>query len=74
MAWLRENLATVIVAAVLVVSVAAALFFTLRARRKGCSCGCGGCPYSADCKKKQPRLPKKDEGKDMFSHFLSQKP
>lgn len=54
MAWLQDNLPTVIVAAVLVVSAALALFFTLRARKKGgsCSCGCGSCPYSNGCKKK----------------------
>ncbi len=54
MAWLQENLATVIVAAVLVCAVALAVFFTIRARKKGgsCSCGCGGCPYENGCKKK----------------------
>ena len=52
MPWLQENLATVIVAAVLVLAVALAVFFTIRALKKGCSCGCGGCPYENGCKKK----------------------
>ena len=54
MAWLQNNLSTVIVAAVLVLAVTLALFFTLRARKKGgsCSCGCSSCPYSGGCNKK----------------------
>ena len=34
MAWLQNNLSTVIVAAVLVLAVALALFFTVRSRKK----------------------------------------
>ncbi|MBR4769855.1 MAG: FeoB-associated Cys-rich membrane protein [Clostridia bacterium] len=52
MAWLQSNLPTVIVAAVVVLAAALALFFTLRARRNGCSCGCASCPRSSGCKKK----------------------
>ncbi|MBR5044777.1 MAG: FeoB-associated Cys-rich membrane protein [Clostridia bacterium] len=42
LAWLQANFATVIVVAVLVAAVALAVFFTLRARRRGGSCSCEG--------------------------------
>ena len=45
--WLMENMATIIISAVLVLVVAAAVASMVRGKRKGkssCGCGCSGCP------------------------------
>ncbi|MGN0548128.1 MAG: FeoB-associated Cys-rich membrane protein [Acutalibacteraceae bacterium] len=54
LAWLSENLATVIICAVLIIVVAAIIFNMVRNRKKGkssCSCGCSNCPMSGSCHK-----------------------
>ena len=45
LAWLMENMATIIISAVLVLLVAAVITSMVRSKRKGkssCGCGCGG--------------------------------
>ena len=55
MAWLTDNLGTIIVAAILAIIVALILRKMIRDRRAGrrsCSCGCEGCPGSTSCGKR----------------------
>ena len=55
MAWLTDNIGTIVVAAILVIIVALILRKMIRDRRAGrrnCSCGCEGCPGSASCGKR----------------------
>ena len=55
MAWLTDNIGTIVVAAILVIIVALILCKMIRDRRAGrrsCSCGCEGCPGSATCGKR----------------------
>ncbi len=49
--WLMENMATIIISAVLVLVVAAAVASMVRGKRKGkSSCGgCSGCPSGSLC-------------------------
>lgn len=50
--WLTENLATIIISAVLIVIVTAIVVNIIRNKRKGnssCGCGCGDCPMSSSC-------------------------
>lgn len=52
LAWLMENMATIIISAVLVLVVAAAVASMVRGKRKGkssCGCGCSGCPSGSLC-------------------------
>lgn len=52
MAWLTENLGTVIVLLVVAVISGLATFSIIRNKRKGgcsCGCGCNGCPMSGTC-------------------------
>ena len=50
--WLMENMATIIISAVLVLVVAAILVSMVRSKRKGkssCGCGCAGCAMNGSC-------------------------
>lgn len=52
LAWLMENMATVIVSVILILAVAAIIISMIRSIRKGkssCGCGCAGCPMGASC-------------------------
>ena len=54
--WLMENMATIIVSAVLVLVVAAAIASIVRGKRKGkssCGCGCAGCAMNGACHPKK---------------------
>jgi hypothetical protein len=54
LSWLLENIATVVISVLLVLTVAAVLYITVRSGKKGksaCGCGCGSCPMSGDCHK-----------------------
>ena len=54
LAWLSENLATIIVCVVLIAVVAAIIFSMVRNRKKGkssYSCGCSNCPMNGSCNK-----------------------
>ncbi len=51
-AWLYENLATIVISAVLAGVVALILVRMVRNRKNGnssCGCGCGGCPMDGSC-------------------------
>lgn len=61
-AWLLENIATVLICAVLVAVVAAIIFSMVKKRKKGkssCGCGCSSCPMSGSCHPEDPRAAKK---------------
>ncbi len=48
--WLMENMATIIISAVLVLVVAAIIVSMVRSKRKGkSSCGCANCPAGSSC-------------------------
>ena len=50
--WFVENMATIIISAVLVLVVAAILVSIVRGKRKGnssCGCGCAGCAMHGAC-------------------------
>ncbi len=55
--WLMENMATIIISAVLVLVVAAILVSMVRGKRKGkssCGCGCAGCAMNGACHPAKP--------------------
>lgn len=55
--WLMENMATIIISAVLVFVVAAILVSMKRGKRKGkssCGCGCAGCAMNGACHPAKP--------------------
>ena len=57
LAWLMENMATIIISAVLVFVVAAILVSMIRGKRKGkssCGCGCAGCAMNGACHPAKP--------------------
>lgn len=57
LAWLMENMATIIISAVLVFVVAAILVSMKRGKRKGkssCGCGCAGCAMNGACHPAKP--------------------
>ena len=61
-AWLLENIATVLISAVLVAVVAAIIFSMVKTREKGkssCGCGCANCPMSGSCHPEDRRAAKK---------------
>lgn len=48
--WLVENMATIIISAVLVLAVVAIIVIMVRGKRKGkSSCGCAGCAMHGAC-------------------------
>ena len=56
LAWLSENIATIIICAVLIAVVAAIIVSMIRDKKKGkssCGCGCADCPMSGSCKPKK---------------------
>ncbi len=56
LAWLAENLATILVGAVLVAVVALIVIHLVRNRKRGktsCGCGCQGCPMNGACHSKK---------------------
>lgn len=58
-AWISQNLATILIVAVLAVIVAVILIIMVKNKRRGktaCGCGCSGCPMSGSC---HPEPPKK---------------
>ncbi|MBO4681442.1 MAG: FeoB-associated Cys-rich membrane protein [Clostridiales bacterium] len=50
-AWLSENLITILICLVIAVFLVLAVINLVRNRKKGgkCSCGCDGCAYSGSC-------------------------
>ncbi len=56
LAWISENLGTVIICAALAAAVAAIIAYMIRNHKKGkssCGCGCGSCPMSGSCHQKK---------------------
>lgn len=52
--FLLENLATVLIAAVLLAVLAGIVLFMRKNKKQGksaCSCGCANCPMSGECHK-----------------------
>ena len=57
--WLMENMATIIISAVLVLVVAAIIVSMVRSKRKGkssCGCGCAGCAMNGACHPQSRKL------------------
>lgn len=55
-AWILENIATILICAVLLAVVALILTSMIRKRKKGvssCGCSCSSCPMSAACHEKK---------------------
>lgn len=51
-AWIMENMATIIISAVLMAIVAAVIAGIVRDKKKGessCGCGCAGCAMNGSC-------------------------
>ena len=58
--WLMENMATIIISAVLVLMTAAILVSMIRGKRKGkSSCGCGCCAMNGACHPAKPETLRK---------------
>ncbi len=50
--WIYENMATIIICAVLVAAVARIIAGMVRRKKNGqssCGCGCSNCPMSGSC-------------------------
>ncbi len=50
--WLKINIGTIIVCAILILIVAGVIISMIRDKKKGkssCGCGCSGCPMSGSC-------------------------
>ncbi len=60
--WFVENMATIIISAILVLVVAAILVSMVRSKRKGkssCGCGCAGCAMNGACHPPKPETLRK---------------
>lgn len=58
LAWLVENLATILICIVLIAVVAAIIVHMVKERKHGsrnssCGCGCSGCSMSGACHQKR---------------------
>ncbi len=56
LAWLTENIATIIICAVLLAVVSAIIVSMIKNKKKGkssCGCGCANCPMSGSCNPKK---------------------
>ena len=54
--WISENIATILICAVLLAVVAFIIAGMVRDRKKGkssCGCGCAKCPMSGSCHSKE---------------------
>ena len=50
--WISDNIATIIISALLIVIVTAVIIGIVRDKKKGkysCGCGCADCPMSGSC-------------------------
>lgn len=50
--WIMENMATIIISAILLLAVAVSIASMVRSKRKGkssCGCGCAGCAMNGAC-------------------------
>lgn len=56
LAWISENIGTILICAALLAVVAAIVAGLVRDRKKGkssCGCGCADCPMSGSCHPKK---------------------
>ena len=56
LAWLTENIATIIICAVLIAVDSAIIVSMVKNKKKGkssCGCGCTDCPMSSSCHPKK---------------------
>ena len=56
LAWLTENMATIIICALLIAVVTAIIVSIVKNKKKGkssCGCGCANCPMSGSCHPKK---------------------
>lgn len=56
LAWIYENVATIIICAVLIAIVAAVIGKMVRDKKKGkssCGCGCANCAMSGACRSRK---------------------
>ena len=56
LAWIGDNIATIIICAVLAAVVTVIVIGMVRRKKKGkssCGCGCAGCPMSSACQKRK---------------------
>ena len=56
LAWVSENLSTIIVCAILAAVFAGVIRTVIKNKKKGksaCGCGCSSCPMSGSCNDKQ---------------------
>ena len=56
LAWISENIANIIICAVLIAVVAAIIVSMIRNKKKGkssCGCGCADCPMGSSCHSKK---------------------
>lgn len=54
--WIMENVATIMISAVLILAVAAVIVNMVRNKRRGkssCGCGCAGCAMNGACHPKK---------------------
>ncbi len=50
--WIMENMATILISAVLIIMVAAVIVSMVRGKKQGkssCGCGCAGCAMNGTC-------------------------
>lgn len=55
LAWISQNIATVIICAGLIALVAAIIIGMVQKKKKGvssCGCGCSNCPMGGSCRSK----------------------
>ena len=60
--WILDNMATIIISAVLLLVVAAVIASMVRGKRKGrssCGCGCAGCAMNGACHPAKPETLRK---------------
>ncbi len=56
LAWISENIATIVICIVLIAAVTAIIVGMVRDKKKGkssCGCGCADCPMSSSCHPKK---------------------
>lgn len=54
-AFLSENLSTIVIGLILIVSILLIIIGIIKSKKRGkssCGCGCLDCPYSNSCSKK----------------------
>lgn len=57
--WIMENMATIIISAILLLVVAIVITSMVRGKRKGkssCGCGCAGCAMNGACHPAKPEI------------------